>query len=42
MVKVTAQQTGTRALDTLRKGVEDAIVALGRGFVAHPANACAA
>jgi hypothetical protein len=35
----TAQQTGTRALDTLRKGVEDAIVALGRGFVAHPANA---
>lgn len=34
----SAQETGTRALDTLRKGVEDAIVALGRGFVAHPAN----
>ena len=33
-----AQQRGTRALETLRKGVEDAISALGRGFLAHPAN----
>lgn len=33
-----AQQRGTRALDTLRKGVEDAISALGAGFLAHPAN----
>jgi hypothetical protein len=35
----TGQQTGTRALDTLCQGVQDAIVALGRGFLAHPANA---
>ena len=35
----TAQETGTRALDTLRQGVEDAIKALGRGFLAHQANA---
>ena len=34
-----AQDTGTRALDTLRQGVEDAIKALGRGFLAHQANA---
>ena len=34
----TAQETGTRALDTLRQGVEDAIKALGRGFLAHQAN----
>jgi hypothetical protein len=30
---------GTRALDALRDGVQEAIVALGRGFLAHPANA---
>jgi hypothetical protein len=34
----TAQDTGTRALDTLRQGVEEAIKALGRGFLANPAN----
>lgn len=34
-----AQQQGTRALDTLRGGVEQAISALGSGFLAHPANA---
>ncbi|MBI3273379.1 MAG: N-6 DNA methylase [Planctomycetes bacterium] len=33
-----AQEQGTRALDQLRQGVEAAIVALGRGFQAHPAN----
>lgn len=31
-------QSGTRALDKLRDGVEAAIAALGEGFVAHPAN----
>ena len=30
---------GHPALDTLRQGVEDAITALGRGFLAHQANA---
>lgn len=34
----TAQETGTRALDTLRQGVEDAIKALGRGLLGHQAN----
>ena len=34
-----AQEQGTRALDQLRDGVEAAITALGRGFLAHPANA---
>ena len=34
--------TGTRALDRLRDGVEEAIAALGSGFLAHPANARAA
>jgi hypothetical protein len=33
-----ATQDGTRALDTLRHGVEDAIQTLGAGFLAHPAN----
>ncbi len=33
-----ARQQGTRALDQLRDGVEDAIRALGRGFLAHPVN----
>jgi hypothetical protein len=33
-----AAQDGTRALDTLRHGVEDAIQTLGAGFLAHPAN----
>jgi hypothetical protein len=35
----TAQEQGTRALDRLRDGVEQAIKALGRGFLAHSANA---
>jgi hypothetical protein len=34
-----AQSQGTRALNTLRVGVEVAISTLGAGFVAHPANA---
>jgi hypothetical protein len=34
-----AQDQGTRALARLRNGVEQAIKALGRGFLAHPANA---
>jgi hypothetical protein len=34
----TAAETGTRALDALRQGVQDAIQTLGSGFLAHPAN----
>jgi hypothetical protein len=34
----SAQQHGTRALDSLRDGVEEAIKALGSGFLAHPDN----
>ena len=33
-----SQERGTRALDQLRNGVEDAIKTLGQGFLAHPAN----
>ncbi|MGI6209880.1 MAG: DNA methyltransferase, partial [Anaerolineae bacterium] len=33
-----AAQQGARALDSLRDGVREAIEALGRGFLAHPAN----
>ena len=33
-----AAEQGTRALEALRGGVQDAISALGRGFLAHPAN----
>ena len=33
-----AQEQGTRALDKLRDGVEQAITALGGGFLAHPSN----
>jgi len=33
-----AQREGTRALDQLRDGVEKALVTLGSGFLAHPAN----
>ena len=34
----TAAQQGVRALDQLRSGVQNAIEALGGGFLAHPAN----
>jgi len=34
----TSQDEGTRALEDLRKGVEEAINAIGGGFLAHPAN----
>ncbi len=33
-----AAERGTRALDDLRTGVEEAISALGRGLLAHPRN----
>ena len=33
-----AAEQGTRALDALRQGVQDAISVLGRGFLRHPAN----
>src|SRR5690606_10890014 len=33
-----AAESGTRALDDLRDGVQAAIEALGRGFLEHPAN----
>ncbi len=33
-----ARQRGARALDQLRDGVQEAITALGSGFLAHPAN----
>jgi hypothetical protein len=33
-----ASDVGARALDSLRVGVENAIAALGQGFLAHPAN----
>jgi hypothetical protein len=33
-----AASQGTRALDTLREGVEEAIASLGGGFMAHPDN----
>lgn len=32
------REEGTRARDHLRKGVEEALVALGQGFLAHPQN----
>ncbi len=35
---IEARTQGTRALDHLRDGVEAAIVALGTGFLEHPAN----
>jgi hypothetical protein len=34
----TAQEQGTRALEQLRKGVEEAIKVLGSGFLKHRAN----
>lgn len=33
-----AAEQGTRALESLRDGVQNAISELGRGFLAHPAN----
>ena len=33
-----AQRQGTRALDQLRRGVEEAIKNLGQGFLEHPTN----
>lgn len=35
---LVAQERGTRALENLRNGVEQAIVDLGSGFLAHSAN----
>ena len=37
--RTEAIEAGTRALDQLRDGVKDAIIALGTGFLKHPANA---
>jgi len=34
----TAREQGTRALDSLRNGVEEAIKAFGSGFISNPAN----
>lgn len=34
----TAEREGVRALDSLRRGVEDAIRSLGEGFLRHSAN----
>ncbi|MGV9289338.1 Eco57I restriction-modification methylase domain-containing protein [Streptomyces sp. NPDC003719] len=36
--RTEAIASGTRALDQLRKGVQEAITALGTGFVRHPEN----
>ncbi|RPK88402.1 DNA methyltransferase [Streptomyces sp. ADI98-10] len=36
--RTEAIASGTRALDQLRKGVQDAITALGTGFLRHPEN----
>jgi hypothetical protein len=33
------REEGTRAREHLRRGVEDALVALGQGFLSHPENA---
>jgi hypothetical protein len=37
--RAEAIASGTRALDSLRDGVTEALRTLGRGFLAHPANA---
>ena len=36
---IEARSQGTRALDHLRDSVEEAIIALGRGFIGHRSNA---
>jgi len=33
------REEGTRARDHLRRGVEEALIALGQGFLSHPSNA---
>lgn len=33
------REEGTRARDYLRRGVEEALIALGQGFLSHPGNA---
>ncbi|WP_242343610.1 Eco57I restriction-modification methylase domain-containing protein [Anaeromyxobacter terrae] len=37
--RAAGREEGTRAREHLRNGVEDALVALGTGFLAHPGNA---
>ena len=37
--RAAGREEGTRAREDLRRGVEDALLALGQGFVAHPENA---
>jgi hypothetical protein len=36
--RTLGREEGTRAREHLRRGVEDALLALGQGFVAHPDN----
>jgi len=36
--RAAGREEGTRAREHLRQGVEDAIVALGKGFLSHPDN----
>lgn len=36
--RASAREEGTRACDRLRGGFEEAILALGQGFLAHPSN----
>lgn len=36
--RASGREEGTRAREHLRRGVEDALVALGTGFLAHPEN----
>ncbi|TAK31179.1 MAG: restriction endonuclease, partial [Myxococcaceae bacterium] len=37
--RTAGREEGTRARDHLRRGVEDALLAFGQGFIAHPDNA---
>lgn len=37
--RTAGREEGTRAREDLRRGVEDALLALGQGFLAHPENA---
>ncbi len=36
--RTAGREEGTRARQHLRRGVEDALIALGQGFLSHPAN----